>query len=50
MIDIESQIVAQCVFGCSAEDLNENDIVPMEIRFVTHEESTSEPTNEEKED
>ena len=50
MIDLESQTVAQCVFGCSAEDLNENDIVPMEIRFVAYEESTSEPKTEEKED
>ena len=37
MIDIESQSVAQCAFGCSANDLKDGDIVPMEIRLTKFE-------------
>lgn len=50
MIDLESRTVARCAFGCSANDLNEGDVVPMEIRFTTYEEITNESQNEKKED
>ena len=33
-INIGDQQTVKCAFGCSAEDLHDGDIVPMQIRIV----------------
>lgn len=49
LIDIESRSVVRCGFGCSINDLNEGDVVPIEIRF-TLQGLDNESKTEEKDD
>lgn len=34
MVNINTQQVCRVAFGCSAEDLHEGDVLPMEIRLI----------------